>query len=154
MAGKVAEHRSKSRENYIDLDDLIEIEAVEADSDQKIQEKRQYCRYVRDDIQASVNESRMPFRRAFRQVRLLDVSAAGCSIRYDKHLKYGDHLHLRFRFDSGRSFEFDCVVANRRSDRRGAIYGLMFHKPNHRPFEEYLLMTGVKLKLNRLAQNE
>ncbi|MGH8475001.1 MAG: PilZ domain-containing protein [Methylococcales bacterium] len=70
------------------------------------------------------------------EVPLIDISAAGCSIYSDKKLECGELLQLILRFSTGKSFEFDCVIANRRAGDRGILYGLMFHKPNHRPFEE------------------
>lgn len=120
------------------------------DFDEPLRQKRKYCRYVRDDIQISVTENRFLFRKKTKTARLLNVSPLGVSIRYPIKLKRGQRVLLILTFQGGRAYEFKGVVVYRRSVDQEIIYGLNFEKLNYQ-FEEHLLKTGLRLKLNKLS---
>ncbi len=133
------------------IDDLIGTAPVAADSNRPSRQKRRHSRYARPDIQTAIVDPRCLFRRKFAPVRLIDISQAGVAIGYEKKLKRGQRLRVEMVFHDGRSFEFICVVANLRSCDDDMIYGLKFEKSN-RHFEEHLLKTGLKIKLNNLPK--
>lgn len=136
--------------DHIVMDDSVGLGSSVPYFDKPLKQKRKCCRYVRNDIKACVSENRFLFRRELREVRLIDVSQVGCAIGYRKKLKYGQHLRLMLMFQGGPSFEFDCSIANRRVGDPDMIYGLYFNNPNHL-FEEHLLKTGLKIKMNKLS---
>jgi PilZ domain len=114
---------------------------------QPTRQKRKYCRYVRNDIRVKITDSRLPFRREFTEARLIDVSQVGVSIRCPKRLRCGQSLRLVLSFEDGESFEFIGVTVNRRCVGLVHVYGVKFEKSSRR-FEEHLLKTGLKRKLN------
>jgi PilZ domain len=144
---------------YLALTDEILIhdkagkEPVPVDLNRPARQKRKCCRYVRNDIQVSIAEGRLLFRREYTKVRLIDVSQVGVSVGFEKKLKCGQLLRLVLAFQDGQSFEFRAVITSRRVGVEETIYGLKFEKPNRR-FEEYLLKTGLKIKLNNVAMKE
>jgi hypothetical protein len=118
-----------------------------------VKEKRKYCRYVRTDIEVGIAESRLIFRRKFTPVRLVDISQSGVSIVCAKKLKCGQQLKLLLSFQDGQTFEFNGMVAHRRSGDEEPIYGLKFDRSN-RHFEEHLLKTGLKIKLHNVSMTQ
>lgn len=129
------------------IDDLAGARSVSEQSGPAVKyQRRKYCRYVRNDIQAGVSDNWLVFRRKFTPVRLVDVSQFGVSIGWSRKLKCGQQLKLALTFEDGQCFEFDGVIVNRRSAGQDMVYGLKFERAN-RQFEEHLLKTGLKIKL-------
>ncbi|MCI0653218.1 MAG: PilZ domain-containing protein [Methylococcaceae bacterium] len=135
------------------IDDLVGPAPVAHYFDKPVKQRRKCCRYVRDDIQAGVSDTRLLFRQKFNAARLIDISPLGLSIGCAKKLKCGQLLKLMLTFQDGHSFEFNGVVVHRRSGDEDMIYGLKFDKSN-RQFEEHLLKTGLKIKLNNRSMTE
>lgn len=118
-----------------------------------LRQKRKSCRYVRDDIQVSVIEKRFLLRRKTIEARLVNICQIGACIGYSKKFSRGQKVQLILTFSEGESYEFSGVIVHRRTDNQEMIYGINFEKLNHQ-FEEHLLKTGLRLKLNKLSTTE
>ncbi|MGR9105890.1 MAG: hypothetical protein ACU843_03065 [Gammaproteobacteria bacterium] len=144
---------SNASEEDILIDHLAGMVPIESYFNEPVIQKRKHCRYIRGDIQAAVADMRLLFRVKFKPVRLVDVCQAGVSIGTERKVPCGHRLRLALTFADQQSFEFICVVTNRRPGDDEMIYGLKFERSNQQ-FEEHLLKTGLKIKLNNMSAAE
>ncbi|MCQ8128994.1 PilZ domain-containing protein [Methylomonas rivi] len=99
---------------FDELDQEVELDALV--------NKRISVRYRRNDIKAIVKTHSLLFPRLIKVV-LLDISSKGAAIQCNKKLKPKSRVSFFLKFQDGRRFTIQAIVANNQAAPR---YGLKF----------------------------
>ncbi len=127
---------------------IDDMKGVTLNSEDSLTQRRANSRYVREDINVWLNLKRGIFRNHAEPTELINISHHGIAIRGGKRLGEGHRLSLLIKFDDGKEYTLIGRVAHRSVHNGNYITGVKFDKAN-RLFQEYLLKSGLKIKLRR-----
>ena len=127
---------------------IDQIRGVSLSSEASLTQRRIHSRYVREDISVWLNLKRSIFRSHAEPVELINISHHGIAISCAIKIGERNRLSLFMKFEEGKEYTLKGRVVHRSVHNGKHIIGIKFDKAN-RSFEEYLLKSGLKIKLRR-----
>ncbi len=123
----------------MDEDDIFTLDNL----DFPINNRRKAVRYVREDIDATLEKFRMFGKNLSATSKLLDISTKGALLATSQKFRIGNEVILHLVFDTGRAFSLRGKIIHRVSASE-ATYGIVFKQFNAE-LGDYLLDTQSDL---------